>query len=332
MKRAILALLLVSMLSITAFATASWETGRMPYKPSLPGKVCWTTMREYKEDDRREAIFHSMDLSTGEINTEQLDDWYLIQTDLSQNGTLIARHSDGLLQIAQYSLKGEWEPFLEYPYDNAYTNWDAATQLNYSRSVIAYIDGFLYYMMSDGSREWVRRDDMNGNVHDYATGYQTTIISPGGNLNGSDFDHNKVIETADGSVFIIGRNSEKNRSYFPIAWIDDERLLLWARELDENRKQYLYEYSYADDKFTPVCNDAGEHILSVEGSSGYATSLHPSNDQIVQLVYWAEDYFSVPTVLSKKTGLPVFIAETEHTDSYDEYCTSSDRVIWLIAG
>lgn len=272
-----------------------------------------------------------MDLSTVEIHTSELQDWYLIQADLSQTGTLIARQSNGMLQIAQYSSNGQWEPFLEYPYENAYTNWDASTQLDYARSVIAYMDGYLYYMMSDGEREWVCRDDMNGDVHDYLTGYQMTQISPSGCLIGFDIDQNRIVETANGSTFIIGRNDAKNRSYFPIAWIDDERLLLWVRELDENRDQYLYEYSYRDDQFTPVCNEDGEHIRSVKGSSGYTASYDHTTNQVVQLVYWAEDYFSVPTVLNQSTGVPVFIAETEHTDSYDEYCTSSDRVIWLIA-
>ena len=337
MKRAVLvvlllAVLLMDILTCSAFGLASWETGKMPYKPSMSGEVCWTTMREYKEDLRKEGIFHSMDLSTGKISTRPLYDWYLIQTDLSQNGTLIARHSDGILQIAQYSGKGKWSPFLEYSYDNTYTYWDASTNMNYFRSVIAYLDGRLYYMMSDGKKEWVRRDDMRGNVHDYSTGYRMSKISPSGKLDGVDADDNKVVETADGSVYIIGRNDEKNRSYFPIVWLDDDRMLVRVRELDQNWDEYLYEYSYADDKFTPVCNDKNEHILCVEGSAAYTASYNPSTTQVVQLVFWAEDFFCVPVVLNQSTGLPVFIAETEHTASYDEYCTTSDRVVWLTAG
>lgn len=67
-------------------------------------------------------------------------------------------------------------------------------------------------------------------------------------------------------------------------------------------------------------------------SAGYTSSYDPLSQQIAQLVYWAEDYFSVPTILNPATGFTVFIAETEHTDTYDDYCTSSDRITWLIAG
>lgn len=332
MKRALLAVLLTIMFCGAALADAAWETGRMPYKPSLKGSVCWTGMRQYKDDNRKEMLFHSMDLSTGKISTRELGDWYLIQTDLARNGTLIARQSEGMLQIARYSKDGTWKPFLEYPYDNDYRAWNPNYSMYHSRSVLAYLDGCLYYLMSDGEREWIRRDDMKGNVHDYSTGNDASCISGSGCITGTDSQNDDFIETIDGSIFMIGRNDDKRRSYFPIAWLDDDRLLLWVRELDDNWAEYLYEYRYQDDTFTPVYNDKGEHILCETGSMGYSASINPDNGQIVQLVLWAEGYYDVPAVLKRSDGKPVFIAETQHTKTYDEYCTSIDRVIWLVAG
>lgn len=333
MKCAVLSVLLLFVFVCNAFASASWETGEMPYTPSLSGSVCWTTMRKFKDERPCEAMFHSMDLSTGEIQTRGMNDWYIIATDLSQNGTLVARQNGGLLEIAQYSSNGSWEPFLKYPYDNSYTSWDASTTMNYNRSVMAYLNGCIYYVVSDDAHEWIRCEDINGNIHDYQTGYLLTQISPNGNIDGVDGDNNRVIETMDGSVFVIGRNASwENRRYFPVAWLDDERLLMWVRKLDNGSAQYLYEYQYQDDQFTQVYNENGEPVLCVDGSDGYTSSYNPLNQQIAQLVYWAEDYFSVPTILNSATGLPVFIAETEHTDTYDDYCTSSDRITWLIPG
>ena len=332
MKRAMLVLVLLLSICGIALADAAWETGRMPYKPGLKGSVCWTGMLEYKEDNRKEMVFHSMDLSTGKISTRELDDWYLIHTDLTQNGTLIARQAEGMLQIARYSRDGTWKPFLEYAYANDYRAWDPNASMYHSRSVLAYLDGHLYYLMTDGEREWIRRDDMKGNVHDYSTGESGTCISGGGCITGYDSENDDFIETIDGSVFMIGRNDDKNRSYFPIAWIDNDRLLLWVRELDENRNEYLYEYSYQDDTFTPVYNDKGQHILCETGSMGRSASIDPANGQVVQLVLWAEGYYDVPAVLKRSTGKPVFIAETQHTKTYDEYCTGIDRISWLIGG
>ena len=332
MKRAVLSVLISLLLCCSALAAGPWETGRLPYRRNLKGSVCWTGMRIYHEGRKAEPVFHSMDLSTGKISTRELGDWYLIQTDLRKNGTLIARHDGSTLQIAQYGDDGKWTPFLEYPVEADYTHWDTATAMNYTRPVIACQGGYLYYMMSDGEAEWVRRDDMKGHVRDYAHGFQGTVISPGGSLWGTDGDENKVVETAAGDVYIIGRNDEKNRSYFPIAWLNDERLLMWVRELDQNWDEYLYSYNFRSDSFTPVCDKKGKHILSTEGCSGFTSSLNPANGQIVQLIFWAEDFYCVPTVLDPSSGLPVFIAETEHTDKFDEHCTSSDRVSWLLPG
>lgn len=341
MKRKII-LMIVVLLSIgSAMAAGSWETGEMPYIPCMDGSVCWTTTRVFKDGTRSsEPLFHSMDLSTGKIQTRALGDWYLIQTDFQHNGTLIVREIDGKLQVAEWTSAGKWVAFGEYPFESTYSFWDYNIQQDVSRSVLAYLDGYFYYLASDGETTWIRRDDMQGEYYDYVVvPYYLPTFSPSGNLFTVftiNNDRNCIIETTDGNIFIPLEKKE-NLTLTPVVWIDDECILVWATDLDERSKDPIHYasemnlYRWTDDSLTPVLSNAGTPVVATKGSGGFSYSYDPETERVVQLIYWAEDFYCVPTVMNISDGTATFIAETEHTSEYDEYCRSWDVVAWLIA-
>ena len=85
-----------------------------------------------------------------------------------------------------------------------------------------------------------------------------------------------------------------HKAFFPVAWLDNERLLMWVRRWDENGAPYmfLYEYGYRNDTFTPVCGKKGGHIPWVSGGDGFNGSYNPSTGLIVQQILWAEGFFN----------------------------------------
>ena len=328
---AILSILWLTVVYFCCHALASspsfaWETHKMPYSLKLQGIICWTGVREYKSNGLKEPVLHTMDLSTGVIQTQPRDGWYLIQTDYHTNGTLLARQTNGKIQIAQWTRDGSWKPLLEYPFVNTYKQFGAGAAINYDDAVIAYMNGYLYYRSSDSGETHLHRDDLRGNTYTYSLANTTGPISPRGNLASWNDEGILCIEEVDGKVEIIPHSGYY--SLRPFVWLDDGQLLLWVQTEKEAVKT-LYLYECNTQSLDPYKTTNGDMIYYEYGSEGFSASVDPSNGNILQMVLCGEGFYNVPTILDLTTGKPVFVSETEHTEVYDEFC-EHDIAVWLI--
>lgn len=304
----------------------AWETRKLPSDGSLRGVICWTGMRRYKSDDLNEPVLHIMDLSTGEIQTQPRDTWYLIQTDYRANGTLIARQIEGKLQIAQWTAENRWETMLEYPFVSAYQRFAPGACKTYDNAVVAYMNGYLYYRSSRDGEMYLHRDDLQGNVYTYSLSIGGPI-SPNGVIVGENAERVFCIEEAGGKQELV--RCEECYSFSPSVWLDDDRLLAWVRT-DRDAELTLYMYDRSTQSLNPYLNGNGDLILYESGSEGNAGSIDPNSGNVLQMTLRGEGFYNVPTILNLTTGKPVFLAETEHTEEFDEFC-EFDIAVWLIA-
>ena len=305
----------------------AWETRRLSYDGSLQGVICWTGMRRYKSGDLKEPVLHIMDLSTGDIQTQPRDMWYLIQTDYRANGTLIARQIEGKLQIAQWTAENRWEAMLEYPFVSANKRFAPGAYMTYDNAIVAYMNGYLYYRSTQDGEIYLHRDDLHGNVYTYSLSIGGPI-SPNGTIVGENAERAFCIEDAGGKQELV--RCGECYSFSPCVWLDDDRLLAWVR-MDRDAELTLYMYDRSTHNLNPYLNGNGELILYETGSEGNAGSVDPNSGNVLQMMLCGEGFYNVPTILNLTTGKPVFLAETEHTEDFDEFC-EFDIAAWLIAG
>lgn len=331
--RRVIALLILCLMVMNLCCSAlaytpwyAWETQKMPYSAKLQGMICWTGVRVYKDNGLIQPVLHTMDLSTGVIQTKPREEWYLIQTDYRSNGTLMARQIENRIQIVQWNMESNWEPLLEYPFVGTYEQYGPGASMSYDDAVVAYMNGCLYYRSSESGETHLHRDDLHGNVFAYSLVNTTGPISPSGTLASRNGEGILCIEKVGGEPEIIADNGYY--SLRPVVWLDDDRLLIWVRS-NKEAAMTLYLYECSTQSMDPFMTAHGDMILYEYGSEGFSASVDPSSGNILQMVLCGEGFYDVPTILDLTTGKPVFVSETEHTKEYDEFC-EHDIAVWLI--
>lgn len=315
------------------WGTYAWETGEPPYDPDMlntTGIVCWTSKVTEARTFVSTYILHSIDLATGKVSSFPIERAYLVASDSSYEGVLIARETGRVTSVHQFQLNGSEKLLFSYELDQPDPEYHDRKDV-----VVAYQNGYLYYRRYVDGKIHLRRDGTNGDVYDYqapnswydpfnSKGILASVIQ-----NADDAEILILEYPYMGIRELLDVNQQGLWSLDIECWLDDSRFLFWANTEKGGWRadQMLFLMDIENQQWSMYTDSSGEPILRSEWSYGEYPNSNTENTQVLFFHGLEEDFFCVPIILDLTTGKSIVLYETKHTDKYDEYC-ASDRAFW----